>query len=188
MVCVWPLCKVSLFVYGLYAGYHCLCMASMQGIMVCVWPLCKVSLFVYGLYAGYHCLCMASMQGIMVCVWPVCRVSLFVYVPLCRVAPSPLPSRPASQTGSYAWSEGGSSSMHEGSSQQSGAAPSNADFNLHNPGQNLHPAPQLLTLHVLMQRHGVRAAYLLPCLTDQASHHTVVPHSISEGTCHSSKA
>ncbi|KAA6426832.1 MAG: Phox domain-containing isoform 1 [Trebouxia sp. A1-2] len=51
-----------------------------------------------------------------------------------RVAPSPLPSRPASQTGSYAWSEGGSSSMHEGSSQQSSAAPSNADFSLHGPG------------------------------------------------------
>ncbi|KAL0034896.1 hypothetical protein WJX77_011872 [Trebouxia sp. C0004] len=51
-----------------------------------------------------------------------------------RVAPSPLPSRPASQTGSYAWSEGGSSSMHEGSSQQSSAAPSNADFSLHSPG------------------------------------------------------
>ncbi|KAL0051955.1 hypothetical protein WJX82_005290 [Trebouxia sp. C0006] len=51
-----------------------------------------------------------------------------------RVAPSPLPSRPASQTGSYAWSEGGSSSMHEGSSQQSGAAPSNVDFSLHSPG------------------------------------------------------
>ena len=91
-----------------------------------------------------------------------------MYTPLCRVAPSPLPSRPASQTGSYAWSEGGSSSMHEGSSQQSGAAPSNVDFSLHSPGQHLHPAPQLLILYALIQRHGTEIAYLLPCLT--ASH------------------
>ncbi|KAL3140845.1 hypothetical protein ABBQ32_005383 [Trebouxia sp. C0010 RCD-2024] len=37
-----------------------------------------------------------------------------------RVPPSAVPSRAASQTGSYAWSEGGSSSMNEGASQQSG--------------------------------------------------------------------
>ncbi len=112
----------------------------------------------------------------------------FVYVPLCRVAPSPLPSRPASQTGSYAWSEGGSSSMHEGSSQQSSAAPSNADFSLHSPGQHLQPAPQVLMLYALTQRHGVTVAYLLLCLTGQALHHMVVSHSISEGRCYSSKA
>ncbi|KAL3148118.1 hypothetical protein ABBQ38_014399 [Trebouxia sp. C0009 RCD-2024] len=47
---------------------------------------------------------------------------------LYRVPPSAVTSRAASQTGSYAWSEGGSSSVNEGASQQSGAAPSTSDM------------------------------------------------------------
>jgi len=60
--------------------------------------------------------------------------------------------------------------MHEGSSQQSGAAPSNADFSLHSPGQHLHPAPQLLMLYALTLRHGIKIAYLLSYLTGSAKH------------------
>ena len=69
--------------------------------------------------------------------------------------------------------------MHEGSSQQSSAAPPNADFSLHSPGQHLHPAAQMLMLYALTQKHGIKMAYLLPCLP--LSKHCIIQLYLSEG-------